>query len=354
MDPITISGQILSEGRFIDGHAIIENGFVVEIDEGLSPDADIEGIVLPPFVNSHTHIGDSIVKPGDIEGLSLEEIVEPPNGVKHLILERSSDDSVSLAMERTIDSMTLSGTTEFFDFREGGIAGSALLRGSIQRVSTGGKIFGRPSRMEYIEEEMDTLLDIVDGIGISAISDWPADALENVADHAKKRGKPIAMHASEIRREDMETILSYDPLFLVHMCRASDNDIRMCADSGVPVVVCPRSNNRFGLRPPVEKMLSAGISVSLGTDNAMFFEPDMFDEMRFLAGNFDIPNEEIVNIGLFNIRKSLNPKSIVRVEKGVKADLMVLTGTTSSVVRADKSAIRLLISDGNTLIRRAG
>jgi len=46
-------------------------------------------VVLPSFVNAHTHIGDSIAKEAYV-GLTLEQTVDPHTGLKTKILQSST------------------------------------------------------------------------------------------------------------------------------------------------------------------------------------------------------------------------------------------------------------------------
>ena len=48
-------------------------------------------------------------------------------------------------------------------------------------------------------------------------------------------------------------------------------------------MLCPRSNGYFGVGfPPISKIIELGIPISLGTDNVMVNNLDMFEEMRYL------------------------------------------------------------------------
>lgn len=62
-------------------------------------------------------------------------------------------------------------------------------------------------------------------------------------------------------------VLAARPL-LVHMVHASDAELDLVAQSGAKVAHCPRSNQLLQCgRMPLEKMLSRGIPVALGTDS---------------------------------------------------------------------------------------
>ena len=78
----------------------IDNSKIIEISKDVLEGEiiDAEGcIVCPSFINAHTHIGDSIIK-DEGDGLSLGQIVKPPNGIKHLALESAEDDEIILCI----------------------------------------------------------------------------------------------------------------------------------------------------------------------------------------------------------------------------------------------------------------
>jgi cytosine/adenosine deaminase-related metal-dependent hydrolase len=239
-----------------------------------------EGLVLPLFVNPHTHIGDSFIK-DDLSG-TIEEIVAPPDGLKHRRLELASDKDVIDGMVDVLERMNLAGLSHFVDFREDGVKGVSLLLKASLDSQIVPVIYGRPKRLEYDKSEMDSLLKVVDGVGISSVSDWNESVLDKIVRDTKAADKGFATHASESVREDIDLILDLKPDYLVHMLEADDADLERCADAGIPIIVCPRSNAHFGKAPPVAEMLSKGVNVLLGTDNAMFSSPSLFEEMRFL------------------------------------------------------------------------
>src|SRR5436305_13267596 len=91
----------------------------------------------------------------------------------------------------------------------------------------------------------------------------------------------LGSHRSERLREDIDKVLGLSAAFLVHMVQATDADLARCAEAGVPLVLCPRSNAFFGLTPDIPRLLRAGVELHLGTDNAMINTPSMLREMEF-------------------------------------------------------------------------
>lgn len=274
----TFDGFIQTKDGFQFGHIEIEDGKVIGIVEGeMSSDPSASGVVCRSFVNAHTHCADMglNIPPG----LSLEELVAPPDGLKHRYLREIGNKELRKNMITFNSDSKKNGIGKFIDFRENGAEGCRLLRETVPDSV----ILGRPKSKEYDPEEIDIILDIADGLGISSISDMPVRYIDDLADHVRRRRKIFAIHASERIHEDIDTILSLDPAFLVHMVEATDSDLLKCSETETPIIVCPRSNAYFGKIPPIARMLACGVSVALGTDNAMLCDPDIISEARSAA-----------------------------------------------------------------------
>ena len=298
----SVSGLLYLDNDFVEAHGIME-GNGLSIEEGPLENPDIQGIILPMPVNCHTHLGDAFIEVP--ENATVEELVAPPDGLKHRMLAQVDRSKQVSAMAGAARLMASTGVRRFIDFREGGVEGSKILLDAVEGTGTSPVIFGRP-KGEYGPQEMDSLLELVHGIGLSAISDRPFGELREISSHVKGTGKALGFHASEARQEPMDKILDLEPDLLVHMIKADYRDLKACADANIPIVVCPTANSYFGLKPPVRRMLDAGITVCLGTDNAMLASPDIFREMRFLKANFDLGPEEILRIVFENGGKVLN------------------------------------------------
>ncbi len=280
----SVAGHVLTGGRFIEGHLVVEEGAVASVEEGPPPSRPLaRGIVLPGLVNSHTHVGDAAVPPPPPE-LGPGEVFAPPDGYKHRMLESMPEGDLRGGIARFLEAMTAKGTVEHTDFREGGVAGAALLRAARNDAlqPPRARVFGRPARQAFDPREMGVLLDTVDGIGLSAVRDWPREPLLDVVAATHDAGLPLALHCSESKREDLSTALDLGPEFLVHMVFGTPEDFRDLAAAGVPVVVCPRSTHRFTTAPPVTEMRRAGVRLLLGTDNAMLQGPSVLDDVAFL------------------------------------------------------------------------
>ena len=330
------SGLLYQNGIFIEAHAIIENGKPV-IREGPLENAEMTGIILPMPVNCHIHLGDAFIeKP---EKASVEELVAPPDGLKHRMLAAVEPEVQITAMKAAIELMGSIGTSHFIDFREGGLEGARrLLLASIGSRARP-VIFGRPAGIEDLE----SLLTVVDGIGMSAVSDMEFEELATISSQTKKAGKGFSIHASEAVQEDAGKYLELKPDLLVHMVKADSKDLAACSAADIPIAICPRANAFFGLKPPVREMLDAGIMVCLGTDNAMLASPDIFAETRQLASNFGLTKKEVFSIVFENGRKVLN--SLPGLWAASSQDYLVLEAALGdpwgSVLEAASGNIRL-------------
>lgn len=239
---------------------------------------DVEGFILKDTVNMHTHCADYGLEIPP--GISLTDLVAPPDGLKHRYLRETPSSVIEESMSRFGTDSRRSGSVSFVDFREGGIEGCMMLRRSVPDSI----ILGRPISPEFDRNEIDAILEVADGIGIPSISDMDHGYIERIADVVREKHGIFAIHASERIREDIDFILSLDPAFVVHMCEASDSDIVKCAEAEVPIVLCPTSNAYFGKKTPAARALSLGADVALGTDNGMLCHPDMVSEASVLYG----------------------------------------------------------------------
>lgn len=241
--------------------------------------------------NCHTHIGDAFLSLPK-KKMSVEELFAPPYGYKHVMLEKASREEIIHGMEKAIEIMEKCNTNYFIDFREGGIEGVMMLKEALRGKKINAIILGRPKKMVYNENEIEELLHVCHGIGISSISDWNYEELLSIANHTHEKKKIFSIHASEVKREDIKKILDLKPKFLIHLCKASEDDLNEIASKRIGVVICPRANSFFGLKPPVKTLLEKNIVTMLGTDNAMIVKPNIIEEMKFLVEKYGIKQEE--------------------------------------------------------------
>ena len=333
-----LEGTVLVGPDFepVEGRVVVADGEIVRIEEA---SVESDAVILPAFVNAHTHIGDSIAKEAG-EGLSLDELVAPPDGLKHRLLREADREEKVAAMARTLRYMEATGTGTFLEFREGGVDGVSALRDALagEGVAFGERaidavVFGR--------DDPD-VLSVADGYGASGARDADFDA---VRAETRDADKLFGIHAGERDAADVNAAMDLDPDFLVHMVHAEGIHLERLDDRGTPVVVCPRSNLVTNVGVPPIRELAERTTVALGTDNVMTDSPSMFREMEFAAKLSDLPAREILRMATANGAEIAGLNRGV-IEPGADADLLVLDGDSDNLAGA-RDLVR-------AVVRRAG
>ncbi|MDH3277551.1 MAG: amidohydrolase family protein [Nitrosopumilus sp.] len=305
----------------------IQDGRFKRIQPNIGPSAkeesiDADGLLLiPGFVNCHTHVGDSIAKDITLNS-SVDNRIHPVSGIKSKILKETDPKHLKIFMKNSCQSMLNKGITTFVDFREGGLEGILMLKEVLTNVPIRSIILGRLEFYQNFDEikkntsfpknkieELTKLLKKCDGLGISGAN----ENSQSVLNYYSKTSKIRAIHSSETKQSistskkitgKSETIraLNAKPHFMVHMTHASKGDLFVTAKKTRGIVICPRANASLaeGI-PNIELMKKTGCTIALGTDNVMINSPDMFREMDYLWK---------VSMGIH--KKRVSPKEILK------------------------------------------
>ena len=328
---VEVEGTLLVGREFdpVEGRVVVEDGEITAIEETA---VESDDIVLPAFVNAHTHIGDSIAKEAG-EGLSLEELVAPPDGLKHRLLRAASREETVAAMRRSLQFMADTGTAAHVEFREGDVDGVRAIRAAAENVPIESVVLGRGS-----EDAMCA----GDGFGASGANDATFDR-ERAA--TSREGKLFGIHAGEVDSSDIDPAMDLNPDFLVHMVHPEPWHLGRLEDAETPVVVCPRSNlvTDVGL-PPLRELLDRS-SVALGTDNVFLNSPSMFREMEFAAKLFDVSATEVLRMATV-AGADLAGLNYGCIEPGRAGKLLVLDGDSDNLAGV-RDPVR-------AVVRRAG
>jgi cytosine/adenosine deaminase-related metal-dependent hydrolase len=333
----------------------ISNNKIKKINPKIQPipkeeSIDCSGLLMiPGFINAHTHIGDSIGKDVSLNK-TVDEKIHPVFGAKSKILKHTSGENLGNFMKNTCYSMIRKGITTFVDFREGGLDGVNLLKKVTEEMPIRSIILGRMELYQNSKEikknisfpstkinEFLNLLKKCDGIGVSGANENSTSVLNYYSKTTKLR----VIHSAETKQSTSkskkvtgksETIraLTLKPDFLVHMTYASKTDLLKSSKKTRGIVICPRANSALaeGI-PDIELMQKSGCTLALGTDNVMINSPDMFREMDFIwkvtmgihKKRFDA--KEILKMATVNGGKILN-KPIGVIKSGKIADCIFL------------------------------
>jgi cytosine/adenosine deaminase-related metal-dependent hydrolase len=369
------------------GYIEIENGIIKSAGEGRSSVRgkkvlDAGGfLVMPGFINAHTHIADSIGK--DIAaGNRLDARVHPVFGAKKKILEKSPPAHLAAMIKSSAVSMLQKGITTFADFREGGPEGIKLLKSAIAGLPIKCVALGRvdhyyvnPAGTEGLPENAvataKQVLENADGLGISGANENTDAALEQygeiaaaklVAIHAAESAETVQFSRENTGKSEVERIMRHlKPDILVHMTHATGDEMSLAAGKA-GIVVCPRANGVLGAGlPRVAEMSRRGCLVAIGTDNVMLNSPDMFREMDYIwkashaQGDFIEPRE-LIKMATANAAKMLGLDSgwiapgrvadLLFIDKR-HADLYPVHDPYAAIVhRASKDAVRAVMAAG--------
>ncbi|MGE0079914.1 MAG: TRZ/ATZ family hydrolase [Thiohalomonadaceae bacterium] len=267
-----------------------------------------EHALIPGLVNTHTHAAMTLLRGlgGDVPLMKwLQEHIWPAEG-RHVGREFVRD-GTQLAMAE----MLRGGTTcfqdmYFFPDEVARAASQARMRSVVGLI-----LFDFPSAWgagpdEYLHKGMQ-LHDELRGNPLVrtafaphapyTVSDGP---LEKVAMYAEELDIPVHMHVHETAHEVesaaaasgrrplarlKELGLLTPRLMAVHMTQLTGAEIEAHAAAGAHVLHCPESNLKLASGfCPVQRLLTEGVNVSLGTDGAASNNDlDMLGEMRTAA-----------------------------------------------------------------------
>ena len=239
-------------------------------------------LLIPGLINSHVHICDSFAKEQGFNK-GLIETVAPPNGIKHVLLSKTSKEIKIRGIREAALEMLANGITMFFDFRENGLSGIALLKEALQKSPINYRILGRFNDTTEVEP----VLKSADGLGFASYDQLSSENKEIIRSLKREYlDKIIATHDAELSRDEIlfNQIIN-DQLIdvIIHGTHYRKDDLERLKKSNISLVLCPRCNGYFGSGfPPINEIYDLGIPISLGTDNVMANNIDLFEEMRYL------------------------------------------------------------------------
>jgi cytosine/adenosine deaminase-related metal-dependent hydrolase len=296
-DAVILSGE---DFQVVNNQSLlVQDGRIVRIGE---PDPSARQVSLknrllcPMFIDAHTHIGDTGAKEIGV-GLPLEEVVIPPNGLKHRFLQSVSGTEAHITMMQDgLLELLHNGIIALADFREQGLPGVRALReaavGLPLRVIALGRM-DEAGTVDQMEAEAHLLLQESDGLGVRDIESYPVDLMKRL--RKQYPNKIFASHSAENFKSEMSSrertgkgqparLLEWQPDFMVHLVHANPDDIQKMVEANVMAVACPRCNGILGSgQPNLAEWSKIGLHFALGSDNVLFNSPDMMREMDFAS-----------------------------------------------------------------------
>ncbi|MEM3402005.1 MAG: amidohydrolase family protein [Candidatus Hadarchaeales archaeon] len=342
MQTVLLNAVIL-EGKDLEpikGFLVIKDGEIARISSGAPSKGGIDmknAILIPPFVNSHTHIGDAAGAELYL-GRGHEEVVGP-GGVKFRIFEKISKNLRKDAMAKAIADMKKLGTIAHVDFREEGIEGIKLLK-QCADATTRSIILGRGET----DREIEGVLQVADGVGLPSVKGMPPEKLKELSNLVKGKGKLLAAHVAEEPPKktgvnEVKIAADAGMSFVVHATHCTQEDLEILKRKKIPVVFCCRSNLLLHTGvPPIAKAIEMELDFFLGTDNVMVCRPSMLEELHFAIACARLKDSKI---GAEEARKILISATIKPAE---------YFGLSGGVIEEGAEATFLVLARGSNLL----
>jgi 5-methylthioadenosine/S-adenosylhomocysteine deaminase len=264
--------------------------------------SEIDGrgkLLLPGFINTHTHVAMTLMRnmADDVPLMEwLHERVWP-------FESRLGGEEIGIGARLGIAEMLLGGTTTFVDmyWHEAQVARAVRDMGARAVVCP---CFLDGERMEEFERELPETLAVAASCERLSVRVAPHAAfscseanLRRGVELAKQHGIGLTTHVSEtldeqriIRELYGRTPTEYlrdlglfeVPTIAAHCVWVTEGDMEILRSHGVAVAHNPQSNMKLASgAAPVAKMIAGGLNVTLGTDGACSNNDlDMWDEMR--------------------------------------------------------------------------
>lgn len=357
-------------------------------------------LVMPGLINAHTHAYMTIHR-NYADDLAFFDWLDKVQRVE----EGMDEEDIYWTTLLAIIEMIRSGTTCFVDMtiksaREmngpGAAAAGAVRDSGLRAVISRGLAgtadsdesvmkFGQAVReMEMFRDE--GRLRFIHGP--HAPYSCMADYLRKLTQSCRERGIGQTIHLSEsqaemdgIAKEHGTTPIQYVdslgvfdvPVIAAHCVYATDEDIRMMAERGVSVAICPKSNMKLGNGfAPVKKMLEAGVNVCLGTDGCGSNNSlNMFQEMNAAALVYKgatreaqcVSAADVLKMATVNGAKAIGREGeLGEIREGAIADLILVnlkepqfipdSHIVSGLVYSSKgSEVETVMVDGRVLMR---
>ncbi|MCT1352308.1 MULTISPECIES: amidohydrolase family protein [unclassified Gordonia (in: high G+C Gram-positive bacteria)] len=312
---------VYTAGQWKAHHDVhVVDGIVTAIAPTDRPGEDTGGYVIPGFVNTHTHLQQSLMR-GIAECTPLLEwLLAVGEESVAITPERAYLAAVSACLEllrsgttTVVEHMWPNPSHEIHDavvraLRDTGIR-AVLGRGVADRADPSRKWGFEPRLMQPLGEVLDHVDHLRNEVAGSAISMALAvpnprsvtDAgMRTIRDFAQERGLPVSIHLLETGTDEQmcrqhtgfgavdhldRNGFLWDRVLAVHCVELDDAGQRTLAARKVAVSHNPLSNMRLGSGvAPIPAMLERGLAVGLGVDGAASNDTqDMLATLRIAA-----------------------------------------------------------------------
>jgi imidazolonepropionase len=291
---LCVGGKIVSVGKSKD--ALRDSWLKKNRKTVIEIDCERQ-VVLPGFVDSHTH--PAFIKPrlGDFEkrigGATYEEIAEAGGGIRSSLEDARKAGKRELA-ERVLQAlheMAEQGTTTVEAKSGYGLTLESELKslaaiqdaaarwpGTVVATLLGAHVVPREFQGkadEYVKEVCERMIPQAAKRKLARFVDvfterraFSAENTARIFEAAEKHGLGVRAHVCQLSETRLQPLLRYNPASFDHMDHVNDDDIRELARHDTIATFVPGANYFLGLEkfPLARKLIDAGVAVALATD----------------------------------------------------------------------------------------
>jgi imidazolonepropionase len=291
---LCLGGKIVSVGKSKDA---LQDSWIKKNRKSVIEIDCERQIVLPGFVDSHTHPAFVTPRLVDFEkrisGATYEEIAEAGGGIRSSV-EGVRDATKSRLAEQVLQAlreMAEQGTTTVEAKSGYGLTLESELKsleairgaaaqwsGTVVPTLLGAHVlpneFQGRSR-EYVNLVCEQMIPQAAKRKLAQFVDvftergaFTVDDTTRIFDAAQKHGLGVRAHVCQLSETPLQPLLRYNPVSLDHMDHLNDDDIRELAHGDTIATLVPGANYFLGLPtfPPGRKVIDAGVAVALATD----------------------------------------------------------------------------------------
>jgi len=266
------------------------NGSLREIDCS-------HNVVLPAFVDSHTHPAFTSPRLIDFEkrisGASYEEIAAAGGGIRASLrgVRESSRNELASHIVGALKEMAEHGTTTVEAKSGYGLSAESEIKsleaireasqqwpGTVVSTLLGAHVVPpefRDDPDEYVRIVCEEMIPAAADRKLAEFADvfcergaFSMEQSRRILRVATQCGLGVRAHVCQLTPADLGSLLEFHPASLDHMDFVSDDDIAALAKTDTVATLLPAANYFLGLQsfPPARKLIDSGVAVALATD----------------------------------------------------------------------------------------